>query len=207
MFSTYHNLTTDQIIEKELERNNFTRNDFTQEELHFLGKEIEVWRIADTNLEGKLGELEVITFHKMFLKIILDRAKAIATSAHEGQVDKAGKPYIDHPLRVMNMGKTIEEKIAGVLHDVVEDSDWTFEMLEKEGIPKDVMDALRCVTKLSEDEDYDHFIERVKTNPLAVKVKINDLKDNMDITRLGEVTEKDLARLNKYIRAYRQLTE
>ena len=207
MFSEYKELTINQIIDKELEKNHFTRNDFTQEELHFLGKEIEVWRIADNNLEGKLGELEVITFHKMFLKIILDRAKAIATSAHEGQVDKAGKPYIDHPMRVMNMGKTVEEKIAGVLHDVVEDSDWTFEMLEKEGIPKDVMDALRCVTKLSEDEDYDHFIERVKTNPLAVKVKINDLKDNMDITRLGEVTEKDLARLNKYIRAYRQLTE
>lgn len=207
MFSEYKELTIDQIIDKELEKNHFTRNDFTQEELHFLGKEIEVWRIADDNLEGKLGELEVITFHKMFLKIILDRAKAIATSAHEGQVDKAGKPYIEHPMRVMNMGKTVEEKIAGVLHDVVEDSDWTFEMLEKEGIPKDVMDALRCVTKLSEDEDYDHFIERVKTNPLAVKVKLNDLKDNMDITRLGEVTEKDLTRLNKYIRAYRQLTE
>ena len=207
MFSEYKGLTIDQIIDKELAKNSFTRNDFTQEELHFLGKEIEVWRIADNNLEGKLGELEVITFHKMFLKIILDRAKAIATSAHEGQVDKAGKPYIEHPMRVMNMGKTVEEKIAGVLHDVVEDSDWTFEMLEKEGIPKDVMDALRCVTKLSEDEDYNHFIERVKTNPLAVKVKLNDLKDNMDITRLGEVTEKDLARLNKYIRAYRQLTE
>ena len=207
MFSEYKGLTIDQIIDKELAKNSFTRNDFTKEELHFLGKEIEVWRIADNNLEGKLGELEVITFHKMFLKIILDRAKAIATSAHEGQVDKAGKPYIEHPMRVMNMGKTVEEKIAGVLHDVVEDSDWTFEMLEKEGIPKDVMDALRCVTKLSEDEDYDHFIERVKTNPLAVKVKINDLKDNMDITRLGEVTEKDLTRLNKYIRAYRQLTE
>ena len=207
MFSEYKGLTIDQIIDKELAKNSFTRNDFTKEELHFLGKEIEVWRIADNNLEGKLGELEVITFHKMFLKIILDRAKAIATSAHEGQVDKAGKPYIEHPMRVMNMGKTVEEKIAGVLHDVVEDSDWTFEMLEKEGIPKDVMDALRCVTKLSEDEDYDHFIERVKTNPLAVKVKLNDLKDNMDITRLGEVTEKDLARLNKYIRAYKQLTE
>ena len=207
MFSEYKGLTIDQIIDKELAKNSFTRNDFTQEELHFLGKEIEVWRIADNNLEGKLGELEVITFHKMFLKIILDRAKAIATSVHEGQVDKAGKPYIEHPMRVMNMGKTVEEKIAGVLHDVVEDSEWTFDMLEKEGIPKDVMDALRCVTKLSEDEDYDHFIERVKTNPLAVKVKLNDLKDNMDITRLGEVTEKDLARLNKYIRAYRQLTE
>ena len=143
----------------------------------------------------------------MFLKIILDRAKAIATSAHNEQVDKAGKPYIEHPLRVMNMGKTVEEKIVGVLHDVVEDSEWTFEMLEKEGMPKEVVDALKCVTKLSEDEDYDHFIARVKTNPLAVKVKLNDLKDNMDITRLGKVTEKDLPRLNKYIRAYKQLTE
>ena len=207
MFSEYKKLTVDQIIDKELEKNNFTRDDFSQEELHFLGKEIEVWRSADENLEGKLGELEVITFYKMFLKIILDRAKEIARTAHEGQVDKAGKPYIEHPMRVMNMGKSMEEKIAGVLHDVVEDSEWTFEMLEKEGIPKDVMDALRCVTKLSEDEDYDHFIARVKTNPLAVKVKLNDLKDNMDITRLEEVTEKDLARLNKYIRAYRQLTE
>ncbi len=207
MFSEYNNLTIDQIIDKELEKNNFTRNDFTQEELHFLGKEIEIWRFADENLEGKLGEFEIITFHKMFLKIILDRAKAIATSAHEGQVDKAGKPYIEHPLRVMNMGKTVEEKIVGVLHDVVEDSEWTFEMLEKEGMPKEVVDALKCVTKLSEDEDYDHFIARVKTNPLAVKVKLNDLKDNMDITRLGKVTEKDLPRLNKYIRAYKQLTE
>ena len=206
MFSKYKDLTIDQIIDKELENNNFTRNDFTQEELHFLGKEIEVWRIADENLEGKLGDLDVISFYKMFLKIILDRAKEIAKAAHEGQVDKAGKPYIEHPMRVMKMGKTVEEKIAGVLHDVVEDSEWTFEMLEKEGIPKDVMDALRCVTKLSEDEDYDHFIARVKTNPLAVKVKLNDLKDNMDITRLDQVTEKDLARLNKYIRAYKQLT-
>ena len=206
MFSEYKDLTIDQIIDKELENNNFTRNDFTQEELHFLGKEIEVWRIADENLEGKLGDLDVISFYKMFLKIILDRAKEIAKAAHEGQVDKAGKPYIEHPMRVMKMGKTMEEKIAGVLHDVVEDSEWTFEMLEKEGIPKDVMDALRCVTKLSEDEDYDHFIARVKPNPLAVKVKLNDLKDNMDITRLDQVTEKDLARLNKYIRAYKQLT-
>lgn len=206
MFSEYKDLTIDQIIDKELENNNFTRNDFTQEELHFLGKEIEVWRIADENLEGKLGDLDVISFYKMFLKIILDRAKEIAKAAHEGQVDKAGKPYIEHPMRVMKMGKTVEEKIAGVLHDVVEDSEWTFEMLEKEGIPKDVMDALRCVTKLSEDEDYDHFIARVKTNPLAIKVKLNDLKDNMDITRLDQVTEKDLARLNKYIRAYKQLT-
>ena len=142
---------------------------------------------------------------------LLDKAFHLADSMHKGQLRKSGEPFVIHPVAVSIMLADMEMDmpsiIAGMLHDVVEDSDWTFEMLEKEGIPKDVMDALRCVTKLSEDEDYDHFIERVKTNPLAVKVKLNDLKDNMDITRLGEVTEKDLGRLNKYIRAYRQLTE
>ena len=95
----------------------------------------------------------------------LERAIEIAREAHAGQHDKAGKDYILHPVRVMKRGRTEEEKIAGVLHDVIEDSDWTFEMLEEEGFPSGVIEALRCVTKLSEDEDYDHFIARVLTNP------------------------------------------
>lgn len=68
----------------------------------------------------------------------LERAIQIATEAHKGQLDKAGKDYIGHPLRVMEMGKTEDEKIVGVLHDVVEDGDWTFEALEAEGFSKDV---------------------------------------------------------------------
>ena len=135
----------------------------------------------------------------------LQRAIEIATLAHKGQFDKSGKDYIGHPLRVMEMGKTEEEKIIGVLHDVIEDTDWTFEALEKEGFSKEVMNALRCVTKLSENENYDDFIERVKKNPLAVAVKINDLSDNMDIRRLPYLSDKDVKRLKKYLKAYKKL--
>ena len=136
----------------------------------------------------------------------LERAIQIATEAHKGQLDKAGKDYIGHPLRVMEMGKTEEEKIVGVLHDVVEDGDWTFEALEAEGFSKEVISALRCVTKTSENENYDDFIERVKKNPLAVAVKINDLTDNMDIRRLPYLSDKDVKRLKKYLKAYKKLT-
>ena len=75
----------------------------------------------------------------------LEKAIQIATEAHKGQLDKSGKDYIGHPLRVMEMGNTEEEKIVGVLHDVVEDTEWTFEALEAEGFSKQIIDALRCV--------------------------------------------------------------
>ena len=132
----------------------------------------------------------------------LERAIEIARQAHAGQVDKGGADYIGHPLRVMEMGRTEEEKIVGVLHDVVEDSEWTFEMLEAEGFSSEIIDALRCVTKLSEDEDYDHFLNRVKGNRLALKVKLCDLVDNLDISRIKEPTDSDIKRTKKYARAY-----
>jgi (p)ppGpp synthase/HD superfamily hydrolase len=135
----------------------------------------------------------------------LERAIEIATEAHRGQFDKAGNNYIGHPLRVMSAGKTLNEKIVGVLHDVVEDSGWTFEQLSNEGFSDEIIAALRCVTKLSEDEPYDELMERVTKNDLAIAVKINDLSDNMDIRRLKELTEKDFQRLQKYHRAYTRL--
>ncbi len=136
----------------------------------------------------------------------LERAIEIATEAHKGQLDKSGKDYIEHPLRVMEMGKTEDEKIVGVLHDVIEDTDWTFEKLEAEGFSPEVIAALRCVTKITENENYDDFIDRVKKNPLAVAVKINDLTDNMDIRRLPYLSDKDVKRLKKYLKAYKRLT-
>lgn len=136
----------------------------------------------------------------------LERAIKIATQAHQGQFDKAGRDYIGHPLRVMEMGKTEDEKIVGVLHDVIEDTDWTFEKLAEEGFSQEIISALRCVTKLSENENYDDFIDRVKKNPLAVAVKINDLTDNMDIRRLPYLSDKDIKRLKKYLKAYKRLT-
>src|SRR5690349_2225683 len=117
----------------------------------------------------------------------LDLAIRIAVKAHKNQTDKYGNPYILHPLRVMGMGRTDEERIVGVLHDVVEDTDWTFEELRKEGFSERIIKALECVTKRSDDEDYDDFVERTRSNPLAVRVKLNDLIDNMDIRRMKEV--------------------
>ena len=136
----------------------------------------------------------------------IERAIQIATEAHKGQFDKAGREYIGHPIRVMEMGKTEDEKIVGVLHDVIEDTDWTFERLEAEGFSQEVINALRCVTKTSENENYDDFIDRVKKNPLAASVKINDLTDNMDIRRLPYLSDKDVKRLKKYLKAYKRLT-
>ena len=138
---------------------------------------------------------------------LLAKAIEIALKAHAGQTDKAGMPYIGHVMRVMQAGRTIDEKIVGVLHDIVEDTPWTFEVLLAEGFPAHIVDALRCVTKLHDDEPYEAFILRVKSNPLAVAVKINDLTDNMDIRRLADITDKDAIRLRKYLKAYRELIQ
>jgi (p)ppGpp synthase/HD superfamily hydrolase len=143
----------------------------------------------------------------MIKMVTLARAVEVAVAAHKGQKDKSGVDYILHPLRVMQRGRTETEKICGVLHDIVEDTDWTFETLEKEGFSKEVIDVLRCVTKLSEDEDYGHFIDRIAQNPIAVRVKIYDLLDNMNIIRFRQLDEKDMKRLNKYLKAYWKLKE
>ena len=137
----------------------------------------------------------------------IEKAVEIAVKAHKGQVDKVGRPYILHVLQVMMAGKTDEEKIVGALHDVVEDTDWTFEQLEKEGFAKEIIEALKCVTKLSPDENYEAFTNRVKKNHLAIRVKLNDLRSNMDLTRLHTVKEKDLERFNRYLKAYNELVE
>jgi (p)ppGpp synthase/HD superfamily hydrolase len=142
---------------------------------------------------------------KMNNESLLEKAIKIATEAHKGQVDKYGAPYIGHVTRVMNAGATEDEKIVGMLHDLIEDTDWEFADLEKEGFPQYIIDAVRCVTKTSEEENYDDFVKRTATNSLAIKVKLNDLTDNMDIRRMPEVTEKDLKRLNKYLKAYKYL--
>ena len=137
----------------------------------------------------------------------LERAIEIALLAHKGQKDKSGEEYILHPLRVMERGKTEIEKICGVLHDVIEDSDWTIEDLKNEGFSEEVISVIKCLAKETENKDYDEFIERVAKDPIAVQVKLNDLLDNMDITRLNKLNEKDLQRLNKYLRAYKRLNE
>jgi (p)ppGpp synthase/HD superfamily hydrolase len=140
----------------------------------------------------------------------LEKAIAIAASAHEGRTDKAGAPYILHPLRVMMRMDTDEERIVAVLHDVVEDSDWTFERLAAEGFSATVIAALDAVTKREHDEDaegddaetklrrYLGFIARAAANEIGRKVKIADLEDNLDLSRIASPTPKDIERTRKY---------
>ena len=137
---------------------------------------------------------------------MLERAIEIAVEAHKGQIDKGGSPYILHPLRVMMSVDGESERIVGVLHDVVEDSDWTFEDLLADGFSAEVIEALKSVTKISDNEDYDSFIQRAIRNPIGHKVKIADLRDNLDVNRIAELGEKDLQRINKYKKALKILT-
>ena len=137
---------------------------------------------------------------------MLERAIEIAVEAHKGQIDKGGSPYILHPLRVMMSVDGELEKIVAVLHDVVEDSDWTFEALVAEGFSIEVIEALKSVTKNSDNEDYDSFIQRAIGNPIGRKVKIADIRDNLDVTRISDITDKDVKRINKYKKALKILT-
>lgn len=140
----------------------------------------------------------------------LERAIEIALLAHKGTFDKAGQPYILHPLRVMMRVESDIEKMVAALHDVVEDSTppnrWGFEELRGEGFSEEVLSALDGVTK-SADESYEEFIRRSAKNPVSRRVKIADLEDNMDMRRLPALTEKDMTRMNRYIDSWRFLLE
>ncbi|WKY44750.1 GTP pyrophosphokinase [Eubacteriaceae bacterium ES2] len=135
---------------------------------------------------------------------MLNKAIAIANKAHAGQLDKGKEAYILHPLRVMLALESEEERICGLLHDVVEDSEITFEDLREEGFAESVLAALVCLTK-KEGEEYEAFIERVLKNELACRVKLADLADNMDSSRLAVLTDKDRERLKKYQAATEQI--
>ena len=128
----------------------------------------------------------------------LERAVAIAAEAHAGQIDKAGSPYILHPLRVMLAVSTDDERIVGVLHDVCEDCPgWTLERLGQEGFSPRVLEALDSVTK-RDGEDYPDFVLRAGANTIGRAVKLADLRDNMDLSRIAAPTERDFARIERY---------
>lgn len=131
----------------------------------------------------------------------LARAIALAAVAHQEQFDKAGAPYILHPLRMMQQMRTEEEKIVAVLHDVVEDTAWTFEQLRTEGFSETILAALDGVTGRA-GESYEAFIARAQANPIARRVKLADLQDNMDTRRIRTLTDKDIERLRKYHHYY-----
>lgn len=135
---------------------------------------------------------------------LLEKALHIATQAHKGQTDKAKAPYIFHPIRIANKCSNDNERIVALLHDVIEDTDITTNYLLAEGFPEYIIDAILSVTR-NEQESYDDFVKRARLNPIGRQVKLHDLEDNMDITRLQKLTEQDMQRLNKYLKAYNYL--
>lgn len=127
------------------------------------------------------------------------KAMKIAYNAHINQVDKSGVPYIYHPIHLAEQMNTEIECIVALLHDVVEDTDVTFEQL-KQDFPEEVIEALKLLTH-DKNTDYMEYVKKLKTNPIAKKVKIADIKHNADETRLEKITVKDIARRNKYKKA------
>jgi len=150
----------------------------------------------------------------------LEKAIKIAVESHTGQVDKGGNPYILHPLRVMLSPNSEEERIVGVLHDVVEDCEgWTWERLGEQGCSDEIIEALKSVSKTPEEEKqfkkmddpneklghYLEFIKRAKFNKIGRNVKAADIKDNLDISRIDDITHSDINRLNRYKAALKLL--
>ncbi|MBQ4522768.1 MAG: bifunctional (p)ppGpp synthetase/guanosine-3',5'-bis(diphosphate) 3'-pyrophosphohydrolase [Lachnospiraceae bacterium] len=133
------------------------------------------------------------------------QAMKIAYEAHHGQVDKAGVPYIFHPI---HLAEQMEEEISicvALLHDVIEDTNISEEKLREEGISSEVIYNIKLLTK-SKEEEYMDYLERIKSSEIAVKVKLADLKHNSDASRLLDITEKDKKRLEKYTEAIKRLT-
>jgi len=134
----------------------------------------------------------------------LERAISIAAEAHAGMVDKVGAPYILHPLRVMLRLQTDEERIVAVLHDVVEDTDWTPDRLRDAGFSNAIIEALDSVTA-RDGEPYEAFVDRAGRNPIGRRVKLADLEDNADLSRIAQPNERDLRRTEKYRAAIQRL--
>ena len=133
------------------------------------------------------------------------KAMNICFHAHKNQMDKSGVPYVFHPFHVAECMKDEDSTVTALLHDVVEDTDYTFEQLQKEGFSENVIEALRLLTHkngIFSEEEYLQYVVALKENPIARAVKIADLEHNSDLTRFGsDITEKDIMRAAKYQKA------
>lgn len=137
---------------------------------------------------------------------MLNKMLVLATNRHSGQFDRGGNPYILHPLKVMYFLNTEDEELQCIAlgHDVVEDTDTTYQELREIGFSERIVKGIQSLTKMP-GETYDQYKAKVKANPDAIKVKMCDLRHNTDIRRLKSVTEKDIARTEKYNRFYQEL--
>jgi (p)ppGpp synthase/HD superfamily hydrolase len=137
---------------------------------------------------------------------LLEKAIQIALDVHTGQKDKAGLEYVLHPLRVMQKMETPEQMITAILHDVIEDSQLTIEDLATHGFDIKILDAIALLTRDVNKDSYEQSITKIKKNDLAIKVKLADLEDNMNVKRIKEMTNDDLSRLKKYNKAWHELS-
>jgi (p)ppGpp synthase/HD superfamily hydrolase len=132
-------------------------------------------------------------------------AKEIAAVAHRGQIDKAGKPYINHLEAVAAKLKSTEEKTVAWLHDIFEDTDYSQDQLSV-FFPQSIVAAVEALTK-RQGESYDDYLRRISENPLAIKVKLADLEHNTDLTRFDAPSETDRSRAQKYQERREMLVE
>ncbi|MBI6037058.1 GTP pyrophosphokinase [Clostridium perfringens] len=130
----------------------------------------------------------------------------LASIKHYGQKDKANKPYLFHLLYVMDNVNDLNAKIVGVLHDILEDTDITRNDLLNYGFSEDIVLVVEVLTK-SKNQKYMEYIENIKCNDIARRIKLIDLKNNMNLTRLSEISDKDLKRNIKYLEAYKRLNK
>lgn len=133
------------------------------------------------------------------------KAINVAYNAHMGQYDDFGIPYIFHPMHLAEQMDTEEECVVAILHDVIEDTTVSIEELEKE-FPAEMIDALKLLTH-DKSVDYMEYIKNLKDNPIAKKVKLADLVHNSDLSRLDEITERDIHRNEKYKKAMELLSD
>ena len=131
----------------------------------------------------------------------LGRAIMIASTAHRNQVDRHGRPYILHPLRIMFRFQHEREMITAVLHDLIEHTEWTLDELRSEGFADDIIEAVNALTRRT-GESYWDLVERAKKNSLARKIKIADLEDNMDLRLYRKIGEEDRERIKRYHKAW-----
>jgi (p)ppGpp synthase/HD superfamily hydrolase len=139
---------------------------------------------------------------------LLEKAISFALEIHAGQKDKAGRPYILHPLTLMMQMDTDDERITAVLHDTVEDSATTIKQLQQRlNLPDHIAEAIDLLSHDKTEMDYNRYVERLRANPLARKVKLADLRHNMDLTRMAHMGDKDKERLARYHRAWQRLNQ
>jgi len=137
-------------------------------------------------------------------RTLIEKSIAIALEAHDGQKDRYGNPYILHALTVGLGGSSEAEIVAGILHDVVEDSDYTLQDLAKRGISESIIVCVDALTK-RDGEKYDEYINRVLENHVAARIKLRDLEHNLALSRLQALHGSDLQRINRYLEAWRRI--